>query len=333
MQRSVIQTTTARIESKKAKIDPIFFDRKPWQVQGFFVCDKKSTKKVLKNLTKEYKKNIIDYFTFFKTKYEQKNLPCSDESRRRSESITKKIDCYIANGLRPRASTTDRNKEVEIARPWNGEVQKNLSRTDPACERVVRFIYYQLEMIGYISNIVGLRETSKTELFLVGTRYLIASFIFLSFYDEQLAYEIIIGHSSVSIVTLYVCMSLVVFNKEIAMFLVALRRTYKESVCEQVDNRIDGVNVSDLIKHLVENCGLPTQKTKDMFDVQNEWVKKLWDNLERVGILKRWENNARVLATDDVDVLLATLIWSEDSDTLTPPLLQVSRSEYEVRKP
>lgn len=188
-------------------------------------------------------------------------------------------------------------------------------------------------MIGYISNIVGLRNATKTELILVGTRYLIASFIFLSFYDEQLVFEIMFGHSSVSIITLYVCMLLVAYNREIAVFLVAYRKIRRAKIVKQVNYRIDNVNVSELIEHLVKNCGLPTQKTKDKFDVQNEWVKKIWDNLERVGILKRWENNARVLATDDVDVLLSTLIGSEDSDKLSAPLLQVSDSEYLLRKP
>lgn len=92
---------------------------------------------------------------------------------------------------------------------------------------------------------------------------------------------------------------------------------------------IDWIPTEDLILHIIEHKWLPTIETKQKFNINNDSLKKIWDNLERVGILKRWPNNARVLATDDIDDLVDTMRDIADSDMLKTKhkIIQVSESQ------
>lgn len=57
-------------------------------------------------------------------------------------------------------------------------------------------------------------------------------------------------------------------------------------------------------------------KVRNFRGLNNGAYKKLGDNLERMGILKRGANNARVLGTDDVDYMLEVLNSNSDSDKI-----------------
>lgn len=48
---------------------------------------------------------------------------------------------------------------------------------------------------------------------------------------------------------------------------------------------IDGLPVYDLVDFLLKHRGLPVVQLKERFEVNNEQIKKLGDNLERAGIM------------------------------------------------
>jgi hypothetical protein len=80
--------------------------------------------------------------------------------------------------------------------------------------------------------------------------------------------------------------------------------------------RIDWILVDELIEFMLGEDWLPVESVKNFFWISNQAYKKLWDNLERLGILKRWPNNARILGTVDTDYILEVMESNEDSDKL-----------------
>lgn len=81
---------------------------------------------------------------------------------------------------------------------------------------------------------------------------------------------------------------------------------------------------------MVEEGGLPTTKTKERFGITNDRLKKIGDNLERVGILERGINNARVLATKDLDKIVELVADVEDSNDLGKKLVKINDSQYKI---
>jgi hypothetical protein len=61
---------------------------------------------------------------------------------------------------------------------------------------------------------------------------------------------------------------------------------------------------------------LPNDKFKQTFGKTNQEHKKLGDNLERMGILKRGPNNARILSNIDIEQILNILESDTDSDKI-----------------
>lgn len=80
--------------------------------------------------------------------------------------------------------------------------------------------------------------------------------------------------------------------------------------------RIDWILVDELIEFMLGEDWFPVEGVKNFFGISNQAYKKLWDNLERLGILKRWPNNARILGTTDTDYILEVMESNEDSDKL-----------------
>jgi len=85
---------------------------------------------------------------------------------------------------------------------------------------------------------------------------------------------------------------------------------------------VDWCRLDELAALLLWSNGLPVREFRRIFNKSNEAHKKLGDNLERIGLLIRWENNARVLATKDKDVIIDALMQSSDSDDLPTPLVR-----------
>ena len=67
-----------------------------------------------------------------------------------------------------------------------------------------------------------------------------------------------------------------------------------------------------------------------MFNITNEQIKKLGDNLERVGVLERGKNNARILSIQDKNFIGEVLSRGSDSNDIHTPLLQTSPHSYNV---
>lgn len=94
-----------------------------------------------------------------------------------------------------------------------------------------------------------------------------------------------------------------------------------------IGSTIDGISINELIVFLYERNGLPTIEARQKRNTTNDKIKKLGDNLERVGILGRGENNARVLKIQDVDTIIS-MLSVEDSDNIKIKPIQVSPTEY-----
>lgn len=91
---------------------------------------------------------------------------------------------------------------------------------------------------------------------------------------------------------------------------------------------LDGCRLDELIPHITEHNGLPTKETREAFGLSHDQIKKLWDNLERVGIFTRGKNNARVLATRDYDMIIRVMKQASDSDKLPTTPWDDSQPSY-----
>lgn len=105
---------------------------------------------------------------------------------------------------------------------------------------------------------------------------------------------------------------------------------YEEHVDRTIiGSTIDDISVSELILFLFERNGLPTIEARNKRNTTNDKIKKLGDNLERVGILGRGENNARVLKIQDVDTIVS-MLSVEDSDNINKRPVRISDTEYSL---
>ncbi len=89
---------------------------------------------------------------------------------------------------------------------------------------------------------------------------------------------------------------------------------------------LDGLNKSNLIDFIIEKNGFPFMDAKKQFGISPQDFKKIGDNLERVGILTRGENNARILKQWVDRKLLQKIFTCENSNDLFPPLLRNGNS-------
>lgn len=74
------------------------------------------------------------------------------------------------------------------------------------------------------------------------------------------------------------------------------------------------ISAEDLANFLIEYQWLPVKKLQEFFEINNEEYKKLWDNMQRMWLLKRGAANARVIATYDAEYIAHVLMSSIDSD-------------------
>jgi hypothetical protein len=98
-------------------------------------------------------------------------------------------------------------------------------------------------------------------------------------------------------------------------------QTKKQSINSN-GNLIDWISQTDLISFLLKQNWFPFVIAKSKFWMFPKEYKKLGDNLERVWILVRGENNARVLKSKIDREYLEKVITKTNSDDLSLPLLQ-----------
>lgn len=94
---------------------------------------------------------------------------------------------------------------------------------------------------------------------------------------------------------------------------------------------IDGIEKSDLISFILQNKWFPFMNAKMKFWMNPKEYKKIGDNLERVWILIRGENNARVLNENVTRETLENIFNCSDSNDLFSPLLRDGNS-FTVQK-
>lgn len=92
------------------------------------------------------------------------------------------------------------------------------------------------------------------------------------------------------------------------------------------ENLIDWISQTELISFLLKQNWFPFVIAKSKFWLFPKEYKKIGDNLERVWIIVRGENNARVLK-DKIDrEILEKIICKTNSDDLSAPLLREGNS-------
>lgn len=94
---------------------------------------------------------------------------------------------------------------------------------------------------------------------------------------------------------------------------------------------IDGVEKSDLISFILKNKWFPFVNAKMQFGLNPKEYKKIGDNLERVGVLVRGENNARILNENVTREMLENIFKCSDSNDMFAPLLRDGNS-FTVQK-
>lgn len=86
--------------------------------------------------------------------------------------------------------------------------------------------------------------------------------------------------------------------------------------------KIDWIDREELIDFLIKENSFPFMIAKSKFGLFPKEYKKIGDNLERIWILVRWQNNARVLKENIDRELLEKIINKTSSDDLFAPLLR-----------
>ena len=94
---------------------------------------------------------------------------------------------------------------------------------------------------------------------------------------------------------------------------------------------IDGFEKSDLISFLLDQKWFPFMNAKMKFGMSPKDFKKIGDNLERVGVLVRGENNARILNKNVTRDVLEKIFACSNSDDMFAPLLRDGNS-FTVQK-
>lgn len=170
------------------------------------------------------------------------------------------------------------------------------------------------------------------------TQFIISFFAILCFADWKMAMKIWNWFWLINFWWTYLILCAMIFMEEIANTILSMRWIVRFDFWDPGDDvtyntdRIDWISIDDLILLILENKWLPTTATKEAFNINNEQLKKLWDNLERVGILKRWKNNARILKIDDYDMMKDIIWWIVDSNDLYAPLVKLQEWIYQYKQ-
>lgn len=96
----------------------------------------------------------------------------------------------------------------------------------------------------------------------------------------------------------------------------------KKTTISSTKEMIDGISQQDLIEFILKHNWFPFTIARSKFWLFPKDHKKIGDNLERVWILVRGENNARVLKENIDRQTLEEMISKCDSNDLSVPLLQ-----------
>ena len=133
-----------------------------------------------------------------------------------------------------------------------------------------------------------------------------------------------------------ICVNLFAFfDPIVSTFLAVWKFIWKIEIIQPQEKEpkdaIDGVEKSDLISFLLKNKWFPFINAKMQFGINPKEYKKIGDNLERIGVLIRGENNARILKENITREILENIFNCSDSNDLFAPLLRNGNS-FTVQK-
>jgi len=122
---------------------------------------------------------------------------------------------------------------------------------------------------------------------------------------------------------LVVVMSLFFYRRAIARFISRLFRwAHARDLARQKEKLIDGIPVSELADYLIRNGNLKREGVngaRETFGINMDRFNRLANNLERLHILERGENNMRILAGRwSRQALIDCLSQSESSGAAEP---------------
>lgn len=143
-------------------------------------------------------------------------------------------------------------------------------------------------------------------------------------------------HSKRIFVGWIICVNLFAFFDTIVCGFLKIRKLiphveFMQPQEKEPKDAIDGVEKSDLISFLLDHKWFPFVNAKMEFGLSPKDHKKIGDNLERVWILVRGENNARILNENVTREMLENIFKCSDSDDLFSPLLRDGNS-FTVQK-
>jgi hypothetical protein len=159
-------------------------------------------------------------------------------------------------------------------------------------------------------------------------KLLICVWIFVILFYPDVTRTVIWKQIDLIFVILFLANFYTFFETITATVYSARKKLPKFSIEEKQDDRntTDWIDQQSLIEFLLKHNWFPFVIAKSKFWMFPKEYKKLGDNLERVWILERWENNARVLKQKITREMIEKTITKKNSDDLYPPLLQEGNS-------
>ena len=161
-------------------------------------------------------------------------------------------------------------------------------------------------------------------------KLLFLSWVFLLMFVPDMVHSYVF-HQDGMILSGYVLLNVYVFFDLIVSYMCKLYRKlpaikFTEYIPKKKihnsDTMIDSIDRGRLVEFLFKHQWFPYVAAKSRLWLFPKDYKKIWDNLERIGILVRGENNARILKSGISSELLQQVISKNDSDDLSLPLLQ-----------
>lgn len=177
------------------------------------------------------------------------------------------------------------------------------------------------------NTINQITSLSKSKVVLIGYKIFFLLSATQILLEDNIPYNVI-DRNNYALPKLLIIFSVTIFLEDIVRILMTFWDKIPHisvdnwSVSQETDARLDNVPLESLITFLLERKWRPVIPAKETFWLTTSQHKKLWDNMERVGILVRWENNARVISDLHPEMIIDIMCRGEDSDQLKPLLIK-----------
>lgn len=156
-------------------------------------------------------------------------------------------------------------------------------------------------------------------------RVLIVSWLCLLMIDRKSLVELLLSWNAV-LLKVFICFQIYTFRDEVMLFLNDIvNKLPRFQFLLDIDCKniytLDGICTNDLVHYMTTTWKFAYWEASELFKMTPQSYKKLWNNLERVWILERGLNNARVLRQCFGSIeKLDHLSKFTDSDDITPLL-------------